>query len=83
MVLGERSQTQKSCTLDDLFTVNGQNSSAKDYLSRFWEQESEEEGQQTVWRVLEQADLFGCQGAHTPAIPLEPPSIQETEAAGP
>lgn len=72
MVLGERSQTQKSCTLDDLFTIDGQSSSVKDYLSRFWEQESEEEGQQTVWRVLEQADLFGCQGAHTPAIPLEP-----------
>lgn len=58
MVLGERRQTQKSCTLDDLFSIDGQSSNAKDCLSGFWEQESEEEGWQTMWRVLGQADCL-------------------------
>lgn len=56
VVLDERSQTQKSCTLNDLFSIDGQSSNAKDCLSGFWEQESEEEGRQTMWRVLRQAD---------------------------
>lgn len=70
MVLDERSQSQKSCTLDDLFTIDGQSSNAKDCLRGFWEQGSEEEGRQTVWRVL--SKQTGCLGAHTLAILLEP-----------
>lgn len=47
-MLGERSQTQKGCTLDDLFSVDGQDFNDKDYLSRYWEQEVGEEGQ-SAW----------------------------------
>lgn len=65
MVLGERRYTQEGCTLDDPFCIDGQNSIAKDYLSRHWEQEAGEEDQQTVWwRALGRAELFGYQGAH-------------------